>query len=281
MLAKLKSWYRKERESPPVEVRQAAVPPPIEPPPEVQQEIRLALVLNGGVSLAVWMGGVTHEIDELRRSSWQFPVEGLPSFSAAHAIYTGLLAALRTGLRVDIIAGSSAGGINGAALAAAIAVRRPLRVEGKPLRDLWIDVGDMTNLLRSAGERNPPSLLKGDTFMLPQMRKAFASILGDGPAPLQTFSASANAEELQAALAAERADASAVRLFVTTTAFRPNSRPFTDALGTAFNVLDNRLRFRFIRDPWLNRDNFASTGSDMTPAQLMALAARATASFPV
>jgi hypothetical protein len=32
-------------------------------------EVRLALVLNGGVSLAVWMGGVTHEIDLLRRAS--------------------------------------------------------------------------------------------------------------------------------------------------------------------------------------------------------------------
>ncbi|MGW0552598.1 hypothetical protein [Streptomyces altiplanensis] len=33
------------------------------------EETRLALVLNGGVSLAVWMGGVTHEIDALRRAS--------------------------------------------------------------------------------------------------------------------------------------------------------------------------------------------------------------------
>lgn len=32
-------------------------------------EIRIALVLNGGVSLAVWMGGVTHELDLIRRAS--------------------------------------------------------------------------------------------------------------------------------------------------------------------------------------------------------------------
>jgi len=33
------------------------------------RELRLALVLNGGVSLAVWMAGVIHEIDLLRRAS--------------------------------------------------------------------------------------------------------------------------------------------------------------------------------------------------------------------
>ena len=32
-------------------------------------EVRIALVLNGGVSLAVWMGGVTHELDLIRRAS--------------------------------------------------------------------------------------------------------------------------------------------------------------------------------------------------------------------
>ena len=34
-----------------------------------QHEIRLALVMNGGVSLAVWMGGVAHELDLIRRAT--------------------------------------------------------------------------------------------------------------------------------------------------------------------------------------------------------------------
>ena len=32
-------------------------------------QLRIALVLNGGVSLAIRMGGVTHELDLLRRAS--------------------------------------------------------------------------------------------------------------------------------------------------------------------------------------------------------------------
>jgi len=35
----------------------------------MREQLRMALVLNGGVSLAVWMGGVLHELDLLRRAS--------------------------------------------------------------------------------------------------------------------------------------------------------------------------------------------------------------------
>lgn len=35
---------------------------------DLDTELRVALVLNGGVSLAVWMSGVVHEIDRLRRA---------------------------------------------------------------------------------------------------------------------------------------------------------------------------------------------------------------------
>ena len=38
-----------------------------------RREIRLALVMNGGVSLAVWMGGVTAEIDRMRRAAYPGP----------------------------------------------------------------------------------------------------------------------------------------------------------------------------------------------------------------
>ena len=35
----------------------------------VPKELLIALVLNGGVSLAVWMGGVVHELNRLRMAS--------------------------------------------------------------------------------------------------------------------------------------------------------------------------------------------------------------------
>jgi predicted acylesterase/phospholipase RssA len=246
------------------------------------REIRLALVLNGGVSLAVWMGGVTHEIDDLRRSSWQFRGQTVPPCSASHEVYVGLLEALGTGLRVDVIAGSSAGGINGAALGAAIGAGRPLRVSGdRPLRDLWISVGDFARLLRPVTDSHPASLLRGDDYMLPQMQKAFRAILGTQPPPglPDPPGVADGADAIGAAILQERRDATTIRLFVTSTAFRANERDFTDALGTPFSILDNRLRFRIVRDRWLPRDDFARSTTEL--GDLFGLAARASASFPV
>ncbi|HEY3766936.1 MAG TPA: patatin-like protein [Gaiellales bacterium] len=243
-----------------------------------RREIRLALVLNGGVSLAVWMGGVTHEIDHLRRA--RAPIQPAPAESAVVELYGKLLDALGADLRVDVIAGSSAGGINGAALGAAIAVGKPLLVDEKPLRDLWISVGDMAELLRSPGKADPPSLLMGDDYMLPAMTHAFTSILSAGDAPPAELTDAPDGYDpaaLRAGLKAERDAARTIRLFVTTTAFTPNQRPFVDAIRTAFDVPDNRLRFRFVRDPWLERDDFADRDAVIP---VIARAARASASFP-
>ncbi|WP_329474777.1 patatin-like phospholipase family protein [Kribbella sp. NBC_01484] len=69
---------------------------------DAPEEIRFAVVLNGGVSLAVWMGGVVREIDRVTRGKGP---------------YGPLLQLLDVKARADVIAGTSAGGINGAALA--------------------------------------------------------------------------------------------------------------------------------------------------------------------
>ena len=70
-----------------------------------REELRLAVVLNGGVSLAIWMGGVAHEIDRLAKATdGRAPMAELLKWAGSTA-------------RVDVITGTSAGGINGAALA--------------------------------------------------------------------------------------------------------------------------------------------------------------------
>ena len=65
-----------------------------------KQELRIALVMNGGVSLAVWMGGVTRELDRVRRAE-------------SDSVYAELLELTASTARIDVIAGASAGGING------------------------------------------------------------------------------------------------------------------------------------------------------------------------
>ena len=128
-----------------------------------EKELRLALVLFGGVSLAVYQHGINREILNLVRASklHHTPAagEGEAACAGFHQRYadepecsTGdvYLEFLRTlgkdmDLRVivDVIAGSSAGAINGVTLAAALAHDRPL----KPITDLWLEQADMLNLL--------------------------------------------------------------------------------------------------------------------------------------
>ena len=97
------------------------------------QELRFAVVMNGGVSLAVWMGGVTHELNRLRTRIGP---------------YGKLLDHLEQSPVVDVIAGTSAGGLNGVFLATAIAHECPL----DPLRKMWLEMGSFKELFRSPFE---------------------------------------------------------------------------------------------------------------------------------
>lgn len=123
-----------------------------------QIEVRLAVVLYGGVSLAVYIHGVTREILNLVRASKLFRaaksreeaggacVEDQKPQGDSTAVYYELLQALSPSIDlrvvVDLISGASAGGINGVMLARALAHDLPL----EPHRDLWLKNADVTSL---------------------------------------------------------------------------------------------------------------------------------------
>ena len=119
-----------------------------------EKELRLALVCYGGVSLAIYMHGITKEIWKLLRAS---AARSAPYGAAAvvvhdtEAVYLELLDALapHLNLRVlcDIVAGASAGGINGILLGHAIAGGHDM----EPLRDLWLAGADIEKLLEPMG----------------------------------------------------------------------------------------------------------------------------------
>src|SRR3546814_10559657 len=82
-----------------------------------QKELRIALVCYGGVSLAVYMHGVTKEIWHLTRASRASHADE-PSAGSSEAVYRALIdrIAETQGLHLrvlpDILPGASAGGIN-------------------------------------------------------------------------------------------------------------------------------------------------------------------------
>jgi patatin-related protein len=114
-----------------------------------EKELRLALVCYGGISLAVYMHGVTKEVWHLVRASRAYLDGDTPPPGGSIHAYRALLGAIEaqsgTRLRVltDIIAGASAGGINGVFLARAITHGQSL----EPLTGLWLDKADVTVLL--------------------------------------------------------------------------------------------------------------------------------------
>ena len=117
-----------------------------------EKELRLALVCYGGVSLAVYMHGVTKEIWRLACASRDFTSSARSGAKASHgvaSVYQDIMSACRTEadmhVRVlpDIIAGASAGGINGVFLAQAIETGQSL----DPLTELWLRCADADILL--------------------------------------------------------------------------------------------------------------------------------------
>lgn len=113
-----------------------------------QKELRIALVCYGGVSLAVYMHGVTKELWKLARASRAF-LGGTQPSDGVERVYLKMLQRIEAqhGLRLrvlpDIVAGASAGGINGVFLAQAIHSGQSL----EPLTDLWLERADVDVLI--------------------------------------------------------------------------------------------------------------------------------------
>ncbi|WP_421991402.1 patatin-like protein [Qipengyuania sp.] len=116
-----------------------------------QKELRIALVCYGGVSLAVYMHGVTRELWQLARASRDFHTGATPRLGV-DAVYRALLETvaeerdLRLRVLPDIMSGASAGGINTVFLAQAIYSGQSL----EPLTNLWLEVADVDELVDPA-----------------------------------------------------------------------------------------------------------------------------------
>jgi patatin-related protein len=130
-----------------------------------EKELRLALVCYGGVSLAVYMHGVTRELlnlvraskvlhaerDLARRATLTYETANPPADREcdSESSYFELLQSIGKSLDlrvvIDVISGASAGGINGVILGRALAHDLPI----ESLRDLWLRRADITELMAS------------------------------------------------------------------------------------------------------------------------------------
>ncbi|PKV93668.1 patatin-related protein [Amycolatopsis echigonensis] len=199
------------------------------------QEIRIAMAMVGGSSLAVWMGGVATETSALLHAS-RTPDE--------RNGYRKLLDLLHASVRLDVLTGTSAGGINAACLGLAEAYRSTPAV----LRDTWFSAGSLENLIRDPGETQPRSVLNGDKVLLNGLVQAMHDITGSGVVPTEPPD---------------------VTVLLTGTMLDGETTQYDDALGNRVRDVEHRMLFRFDGPLWNNQVHAP-----------LALAARSSASFP-
>ena len=133
------------------------------PKPKFIREFRLGLVVYGGVSLAVYMNGVCREFYNAVRG---------------RGVYKLIKALTDSDIVVDIISGTSAGGINGVLLSYALTnSSKDITFDFKDFSGVWRDSGDIGELLRkvnSADDVN--SILDGEGYYQEQLSAAFQSV---------------------------------------------------------------------------------------------------------
>ena len=235
----------------------------------LREDIRLAFSMAGGVGLAVWMGGVTGELyrvlrsDRLHRMVLNGQQETGPG---GHDVYAGLLDLTLSDIRVDVISGTSAGGINGAVLAFATANQLPSLIL---LRDVWVKLGDIGALLRPVTAKDPPSLLKGDDYFYPELVNALQELRDTRPDDSPDYP-------------------HPVHLMLTTTHLSGQPGRYPDDFGSIIHDVNHRGMFHFRHRGGtrvagrlaISGEELAS-GEGMTTIRQLALAARSSASFPV
>src|SRR4051794_38470362 len=241
----------------PLTAPEAPVPagPPALPTEHDIRELRLALVCYGGVSLAIYMHGITKELEKLTRASAQLVADPTQNPFRAdqseHAYFDALARkaehdGYRTRVVVDIISGTSAGGINGVCLAKSLALDAPQ--DG--LRDLWLTKGAILKLLARVPKLPP---LAGNR-MLKWLGGAFGDMDGKSKGTLMP-------------------PGLALNLFVTTTDINGYTRQIPINDPPAVSTVINKHVFEFA-----SRDGEGNLDESHNSA--LAFAARATSCFP-
>ncbi len=127
--------------------------------PAPANEIRIGLVLYGGVSLAIYIYGAALEFLRVMRA-WEHEDN----------VYSSLLRDADAKIVVDIISGTSAGGINGVLLAKGLTCGLSSEDFGM-LRNLWLEAGDLAALMKPG--RPEMAALLDEEFFEDQLARAF------------------------------------------------------------------------------------------------------------
>lgn len=161
---------------------------------DYSQEVRFAVVMYGGVSLAIYINGIAQELLRLVRSTAR---KQQPAFSGTEQVYRKVSYLLAdetlsmddlnkmtaapadannlppTRFLVDILSGTSAGGINGIFLAKALANGQDM----EQLKDLWVTEGDIETLINDKRSIEKPLALQDPPTSLLNSERMYFKLL--------------------------------------------------------------------------------------------------------
>ncbi len=253
-------------------------------PETITKEIRFAVVMYGGISLAIYMNGIAQELLGMVKATSgeeHQEREGTPG------IYAAIARRLNDKLNrkdpagspegkqifrhrfiVDIISGTSAGGINGVCLAKGLVCGLD---DLKVLEKTWLDEGDIDKLLNDNQSerdifcsREPKTSLFNSQRMYAKLLQAFKDM---------------SAESLRKQPATPHVDT--LDLFVTATDLRGIQTPIILSDGEARERVHKHVfPFSFRRDNGQEGHGFALNHFDSAYDPILAFASRCTSSFP-
>ncbi len=228
------------------------------PKPELRREIRLGLVVYGGVSLAIYMNGVCREFYNAVRG---------------RGLYKLIKAITDADIVVDIISGTSAGGINGILLSYALSNSSEEEVvDFAEFASIWRESGDIQKLMYQPS--NDPrtsgceSLLDGEGYYQNELKNAFKQ---------------ASFNKTQATGDEWFSDSNELDLFVTGTDILGKVHTFFDDTGKVVEVNNHRAIFHLKHRRGRKEPFNPDCGEDQSENTYQALAklCRITSCFPV
>ena len=156
------------------------------------KEVRFAIVMYGGVSLAIYINGIAQELLRLVRSTARKQPADLSGTERIYRKVSYLLADESMSMAdldkatadtttlpptrfvVDILSGTSAGGINGIFLAKALANGQNM----EELKNLWVTEGDIETLINDQRSIEKPLALQDPPTSLLNSERMYFKLLG-------------------------------------------------------------------------------------------------------
>src|SRR5262249_19675794 len=122
------------------------------------REVRAGVTMVGGIALAIYENGAMQELFRM--------VHGQGAY--------GLIKRLtHSDVYIDVLSGTSAGGINNIFLSAGLTVQRDV----SSTRETWIKVGGIDDLLQDPRDTSVAAVLRGNTYYLDALEDAFRTVL--------------------------------------------------------------------------------------------------------